>query len=224
MARFHDREQAGRLLAAELQSYTGENPLILALPRGGVPVAYEVARALHAPLDIWVVRKIGVPWHPEVGVGAVAEGGYTYLNRDILENIQLSPADLEQAIEAKRVEVAERVKKFRGGQPRPPVRDRTVIVVDDGIATGGTVRAAIRSLRAEHPQAIVVATPVAAADVARTLRDEADRLVSLRCPHDLYAIGLWYEDFSQVPDEEVARILQRARAEQAPSPRLGNHA
>lgn len=216
MARFQNREQAGRLLAAELRAYAGENPLVLALPRGGVPVAAEVARALHAPLDIWVVRKIGVPWHPEVGVGAVAEGGYTYLNHDILATIQMSEAELVRAVEDKRREVTERVTRLRQGRPRPALRDRTVIVVDDGIATGGTVRAAVRSIRNENPLAVVLATPVAAADVARSLVSEVDRFVSLRVPHDLYAIGLWYEDFSQVEDDVVLQLLQRAREEQGP--------
>lgn len=211
MTRFPDRNEAGRRLAAELRPYAVEAPIILALPRGGVPVAYEVARALGGQLDVWVVRKIGVPWHPELGVGAVAEDGYVYLNQDILDNIGLSGPSLAQAIEQQRHEVEERVVKFRAGHPRPVLRDRTVIIVDDGIATGGTVRAAIRSIRSQRPRTLVLAVPVAAASVAATLASEVDRLVCLRTPRDLYAIGLWYDDFSQVPDQEVVALLERAR-------------
>jgi len=213
MSQFKNRVEAGRQLAPLLKEYAAQHPLILGLPRGGVPVAYEVARALGAPLDVWIVRKIGVPWHPEVGVGAVVEGGYSYLNRDILNNIQLSEADLADAVALKRREVAERVELFRGDRGRPSLRGRTVIVVDDGIATGGTVHATITSIRAEGPKTVVFAVPVVAADVARVLEQEVDHLVSLRTPRDLYAIGLWYEDFTQVSDDEVLRLLARARRE-----------
>ncbi len=211
MARFKDRVEAGRLLAAKLAHHRGRSPIVLGLPRGGVPVAYQVARELNAPLDVWVVRKVGVPWHPELGVGAVAEGGLGYLNQDIIANLQLGKEALDEAVEKQRREVAERVQRFRAGQPRPALRDRTVIVVDDGIATGGTVRATIASLREEGPKSISLAVPVVAADVARTLEYEVDELVSLRTPRDLYAIGLWYEDFTQVTDQEVLRLLESAR-------------
>lgn len=213
MARFRNRVEAGRLLADRLTAYRDQKPIVLGLPRGGVPVAYQVARALNAPLDVWVVRKIGVPWHPEVGVGAVAEGGLVYLNRDIMSNLQLSEEALSDTIREQQAEVAERVKRFRGNHPRPALRERTVIVVDDGIATGGTVRAIVASLRKEQPKKIVLAVPVVAADLQRALQYEVDELVSLRAPHDLYAIGLWYEDFTQVADEEVVRLLDSARRE-----------
>lgn len=214
MTRFPNRNEAGRQLAAELSTYATESPIILALPRGGVPVAYEVARALGGQLDVWVVRKIGVPWHPELGVGAVAEDGYVYLNQDILDNIGFSGPALTRAITQQRREVEDRVVKFRGGHPRPVLRDRTVIMVDDGIATGGTVRAAIRSIRSQQPKTLVLAVPVAAADIATTLASEVDRLVCLRTPRDLYAIGLWYDDFTQVPDQDVVALLERTRHEQ----------
>lgn len=213
MSRFKNRIEAGRLLAERLAVYREQNPIVLGLPRGGVPVAYQVARALDAPLDVWVVRKIGVPWHPELGVGAVAEGGFVYLNHDIMNNVQLSEAALADAIHQQQTEVGERIKRFRGKHARPALRDRTVIVVDDGIATGGTVRATIASLRQEQPRSIVLAVPVVAADILRALRYEVDELVFLRAPHDLYAIGLWYEDFTQVADEEVIRLLENARRE-----------
>ncbi len=214
MHRFHDRKEAGQQLAPQLSRYAADSPVILALPRGGVPVGYEVAKALGARLEVWVVRKIGVPWHPELGVGAVAEGGFVHLNRDILQNIGLTDGELEAAIVGQRREVEARVKRFRGGLAAPTIKDRTVIVVDDGIATGGTVRAAIRSIRAQAPKQLVLAVPVVAFATVKTLAPEVDELVCLRQPHDLYAIGLWYDDFSQVSDEEVVRLLERSRQEQ----------
>lgn len=215
MTKFRDRQDAGRKLAAKLAGYASQDPIILALPRGGVPVGYEVARALRAPLDVWVVRKVGVPWHPELGVGAVCEGGYLYLSREILDQVGLSEEKLSGVITRERAEVEQRVKKFRGHRPPPPLRGRTVIVVDDGIATGGTVRVALRALRAEQPGKLVLAVPVAAADTVDRLMPEVDQIVSLLAPRDLYAIGLWYEDFQQVSDDEVVRLLERARAQQA---------
>ncbi len=212
---FDDREDAGRRLAAQLSSYAAERPIILALPRGGVPVGYEIARALQAPLDVWVVRKVGVPWHPELGAGAVAEGGYVHLNHDVIEHIGLSEEELAEIVENKQREVKERVRVFRGDHPPPRLRDRTVILVDDGIATGGTVHAAIRSIRAQAPRAIVLAVPVATPEVVEALGHEVERVVCLHTPADLYAIGAWYVDFTQVSDDEVARLLDRARREQS---------
>lgn len=213
MMRFHNREDAGGRLAEELGDYAAEHPIVLALPRGGVPVGYEVARALSAPLDVCVVRKLGVPWHPELGVGAVAEGGHVHLTRGILDHVGLSEDDLAQLIATKRAEVEERVRVFRGGGPPPALRDRTVLLVDDGIATGGTVRAAVRAIRASHPRQIVLAVPVAAPDTLDELAPEVDRIVCILAPSDLYAIGLWYEQFDQVSDEEVVHILERSRRE-----------
>lgn len=215
MDRFRDRVDAGRRLAAELEPYAAEHPIVLALPRGGVPVGYEVARALSAPLDVWVVRKIGAPFQPELGVGAVAEGGFLYLSSRMLEETGLSEAGLSDQIATKRREVEARVKMFRGEHPRPILRDRTVIVVDDGIATGGTVRAAVQSIRAEGPKKVVLAVPVAAPSVVKELATDVDRVVALLTPVDLMAIGYWYDDFTQVPDDEVVRMLDRARHEQA---------
>lgn len=215
MDRFRDRVDAGRRLAAELEPYAAEHPIVLALPRGGVPVGYEVARALSAPLDVWVVRKIGAPFQPELGVGAVAEGGFLYLSSRMLEETGLSEAGLSDQIATKRREVEARVKMFRGEHPRPILRDRTVIVVDDGIATGGTVRAAVQSIRAEGPKKVVLAVPVAAPSVVKELAADVDRVVALLTPVDLMAIGYWYDDFTQVPDDEVVRMLDRARREQA---------
>jgi putative phosphoribosyl transferase len=213
MKRFRDRIDAGRQLAAKLGSYAAEQPLVLALPRGGIHVGYEVARALDAPLDVWIVRKLGVPWQPELGVGAISEGNHVHITRDIQQRVGLSDEELERVIEEQRVEVARRVRRYRASRPRPELRDRTIILVDDGIATGGTVRAAIRAIRAESPKKIVLAVPVVAAPAVGELAGEADEMVTLLRPSDLYAIGLWYDDFQQLSDEEVVRVLDLAQAE-----------
>jgi putative phosphoribosyl transferase len=209
--RFRDREDAGRQLGSALRRYAAEAPIVLALPRGGVPVGYEVACALGAPLDVWVVRKVGVPWHEELGAGAVAEGGYVHISPKVVSAARLSQEELDAMIETKRAEVEARVRRFRGQRPAPVLRDRTVIVVDDGIATGGTVRAALRAVKAAGPKKVVLAVPVASADIVESLANEVDRVVCLLTPADLYAIGLWYEDFGQVSDHEVVELLRRAR-------------
>lgn len=211
MTRFTDRQDAGRRLAAELQRFAPERPIVLALPRGGVPVAYEVARTLGAPLDICVVRKVGVPWHPELGMGAVAEGGYLHLSRSIVARLGVTEGELAEVVAHERAKVEERVRRFRGGQPRPTLQGRTVLLVDDGIATGGTVRVAIQAVKAEQPRRIILAVPVAAAETVEALAREVDEVVCLLAPADLHAIGLWYDDFGQVSDEEVARLLALAR-------------
>ncbi|MDP1827656.1 MAG: phosphoribosyltransferase [Archangium sp.] len=216
--RFRDREDAGLRLASELRGYAKDSPIVIALPRGGVPVGFEIARALGAPLDIWVVRKIGVPWHQELGVGAIAEGGQLYISRPLIEQIGLTGLELAQMTETKRREVEERVRLFRGDRPRPSLRGRTVLLVDDGIATGGTMRAVIEAIRAEGPKQLVLAVPVAAPDTLSELGQLVDRVVCLLTPTDLHAIGLWYDDFTQVPDEEVLRLLERARRAPPPLP------
>lgn len=215
---FRDRREAGRRLAVVLAAYASERPLVLGLPRGGVAVAAEVARALQAPLDVWVVRKVGVPWQPELGVGAVSEGGFVYVDRPMLRRVGLTEADLGPAIARQRAEVEDRVARFRRGRPRPDVRGRTVLLVDDGIATGVTARAAIRALRAESPRRIVLAVPVAAAETVDQLTDEADQVVCLLRPADLVAVGAWYREFPQVEDEEVVRLLDLARAASSAGP------
>ncbi len=210
---FSNREEAGRQLASRLLGYKDEAPIVLGLPRGGVPVAYQVAKALNAPMDIWVVRKVGAPGFQEFGLGAVAEGGILYLNAESVEEVGASPAEVREIVLRKTAEVAERAQRLRRGQPPPRVEGRTVILVDDGIATGGTVRAAIQSLRSARPRKIVLAVPVAASQSLEELQELADDIVCVFDTPAMYAIGAWYEDFQQVPDEEVVRLLELARAE-----------
>jgi putative phosphoribosyl transferase len=208
---FRDRQEAGELLAARLLRYREEGPVVLGLPRGGVPVAFEVARALKAPLDVWVVRKVGVPWQPELGMGAVAEGGKVFVSREIIDLAGVTNAELMEVVRRESAEVARRVRRFRGERPAPELEGRTVILVDDGIATGGTVRAAIRALRRQRPRRIVLAVPVAAAEILAELRPQVDDLVCLLSPRQLFAIGGWYEDFGQVDDAEVIALLEQSR-------------
>ena len=208
---FQNRKDAGERLARKLLKYRDAEPIVLGLPRGGLPVAYEVARALEAPLDVWVVRKVGAPFQPELGLGAVAEGGVLYLDHDTLRLLGASETEVVEIAERKAVEVEERVRRFRRGHPPPVIRGRTAIIVDDGIATGGTVRAAVRALRQLEPAWLVVATPVAAEESLQALRPEVDDVVCLETPSYLGAIGAWYEDFTQVQDHEVEEFLEHAR-------------
>lgn len=218
-ARFRDRPDAGRKLAAMLEEFRGASPVVVALPRGGVPVGFEVARALGATLDILVVRKLGVPWNPELGAGAVAEGGYLYVSRDVVASAGVTEGELAAVTAEQRREVEARVHRFRAGRAPVDLRDRTVILVDDGIATGGTVMVALQAIRAARPRKIVLAVPVASAEILEALAPHVDRIVCPLVPTDLRAIGLWYEDFDQVPDEEVTRLLERSHRDAAVPPR-----
>ncbi len=209
---FEDRTDAGRRLAGRLIRYRDERPVILALPRGGVPVGYEISRALDAPLDVITARKLGAPGQPELAVGAVAPGGVRVLNERVVHWLAIPEDWLDAAAEKEREEIRRRLERFRGQRPEPDLKDKTVILVDDGIATGMTVRAAIRAVRAREPRRIVLAVPVCARETAGELSREVDELVCLETPSDLWAIGFWYRNFEQVPDEEVVALLESTRA------------
>ena len=210
---FEDREDAGRRLAERLARYRDERPVVFALPRGGVPVGYEISRSLGAPLDVFVARKLGAPGQPEFGIGAVAPGGVRVLNGNVVERLGI-PADyLETVTRKETAEVERRLRHFRGGRPEPEVRGRTVILVDDGLATGVTAQAAVEALRRLEPRRLVLAAPVCAAQTAERLGPEVDELVCLTEPPDLGAIGFWYRNFEQTSDEEVIGLLERARRE-----------
>jgi predicted phosphoribosyltransferase/dienelactone hydrolase len=205
---YADRSEAGRVLSRLLTHYRGRGDvLVLGLPRGGVPVADEVARALGAPLDVFVVRKLGVPGHEELAMGAVASGGIGVLNEDVVDALRIPPEAVERVAERESEEMARREAAYRGDRPFPPVAGRVVILVDDGLATGATMRAAVRALRTRNPARIVVAVPVADPEVCAALEAEADEVICARLPRPLGAVGLWYEDFSPTSDDEVRRLL-----------------
>ena len=206
--RFRNRTEAGRVLAAELARYEGRTDLIvLALPRGGVPVGHEVARALGAPLDVFLVRKLGLPGHEELAMGAIASGGIRLINEDVVRAYDVSNADIEAVTAVEQHELERRERIYRDGRPLPPLHDRTVILVDDGLATGSTMRVAVLALRQELPARIVVAVPVAAAETCDEFRTLVDDVVCAETPSPFYAVGLWYEDFAQTTDEEVHDLL-----------------
>jgi putative phosphoribosyl transferase len=207
---FADRRAAGRLLVRALIHHAGTNAIVLGLPRGGMPVADEVARGLGAALDLWVVRKLGAPLEPERAMGAIAEGPAVVLDRAAVRTLGGASPQLLGMARRELAEVRRSVERFRGGRAAPELRGRTVILVDDGIATGNTMRAVIRAVRKRGPGRLVVAAPVAPADVVAGLRGEVDEVVCLHQPDSLRAIGLWYEEFRPVSGEEVARILERA--------------
>lgn len=207
-AAFRDRTEAGQLLAERLTDYAGRpDVLVLALPRGGVPVGHVVAQRLRAPFDVLVVRKLGAPGHEELAFGAIASGGVRILNPEIVDSLDLSPKTIEAITAREQSELERREKIFRGDRPALPVRDRTVILVDDGIATGATMRAAIQALRSRRARRIVVAAPTIAASTYRGLRGEADEIVAVITPEEFYGVGQWFDDFSQTTDEEVRALL-----------------
>ncbi|MFE5719965.1 phosphoribosyltransferase family protein [Streptomyces erythrochromogenes] len=209
---FTDRADAGERLAEAVRHLEGERPVVLGLPRGGVPVAFPVARALGAPLDVIVVRKLGVPHHRELGFGAIGEGGVRVISEDIVRSSRVTQQDLADVEHAEEAELARQARRFRGDRHRVPLDGRTVIVVDDGIATGATAAAACRVVRAQGAARVVLAVPVAAPDAVARLRGETDEVVCLSAPRAFRAVGEWYRDFSQTPDEEVVSLLARAAA------------
>jgi len=211
---FVDRRDAGRRLATALAQYKDQAPVILALPRGGVPVAAEVAKALGAPLDLVLVRKIGVPFQPELAMGAVVDGGATLVvrNEDVIETAGIGDSEFQAIRDRELAEIERRRARYLGGRARAEISGRVVIVVDDGIATGATTRAALRATRARHPKRLVLAVPVAPTESLAAMREEADEVVCLES-HELFgAIGLYYRDFRQVSDDEVCALLARSAA------------
>jgi putative phosphoribosyl transferase len=210
---FEDRRDAGRRLAGKLVRFKDERTVVFALPRGGVPVGYEISRALEAPLDVFVSRKLGAPDQPEFGIGAVAAGGVRVLNQDVVRRLGI-PDDYVQKITAQELaEVGRRLRYFRGERPETEVVGRTVILVDDGLATGVTARAAVQALRLRKPRRLILAAPVCAAQTAALFKRAVDELICLEAPSDLGAIGFWYRNFEQTSDEEVVELLERARSE-----------
>jgi len=212
---FHDRFDAGRQLATRLRRYAGrDNVIVLALPRGGVPVGYEAAQALDAPLDVFLVRKLGVPGHEELAMGAIASGGVVVLNEEVTNALTISDEIIAEAVEQERRELARRERAYRGDRPPPEVRDRIAILVDDGLATGSSMRAAISALDKLKPGRVVVAVPVGAAQTCSELCSRADEVVCPRQPEPFFAVGPWYEDFTQTTDQEVRDLLRQAAARQ----------
>ena len=218
---FRDRREAGRQLAARLTQFADEGPVILALPRGGVPVAYEIALALGAPLDVIVVRKLGVPFQPELGMGAVGEDDTTVLNEEVVRLAGVRPDELATVEATERANVAARARRFRGDRAAVPLAGKTAIVVDDGIATGGTARAALQVARARGATRVVLAVPVAPLESVDDLRGCADVVICLETPTPFFGVGQWYQDFSQVPDDEVLRLLAVAAPSGARSTPMG---
>ncbi|MEO8427988.1 MAG: phosphoribosyltransferase [Verrucomicrobiota bacterium] len=216
--RFRDRTEAGKLLAAKLGRYADRpDVVVLALPRGGVPVAFEVARALNAPLDLFLVRKLGVPGHEELAMGAIASGGSRVLNEEVVAHLGISDDLINAVVAEEELELDRRERAYRGERSMPAVDSRTVILIDDGVATGSTMRAAIAALRQKKPARLVVAVPTAAASTASELRAEVDDFVAVIEPEEFCAVGQWYDNFSQTTDAEVRGLLERAA--QKPPPR-----
>src|SRR5262245_2806260 len=205
---FKSRKDAGQKLAQRLLRYKGADPLVLALPRGGVPVGYQIAQALGAPLDVIVVRKLGAPGQPELGIGAVVDGDHpqSVLNDDVVEAHNVSEEFLQRQVALELEDIRRRQSRYRGGQPAPRIEGRTVIVVDDGIATGGSMRAALVGVRAAHPKALVLAVPVAPPEKIAALRSHVDEIVCLSAARLFHAVGQFYTDFSQTSDEEVVDL------------------
>jgi predicted phosphoribosyltransferase len=211
LSRFRDRREAGRRLAAQLAAYAHRpDVIVLALPRGGVPVGYEVARALDAPLDVFLVRKLGVPGHEELATGAVATGGMRVLNEQVVQGLRIPDHVIAAVAVKEEHELRRRERLYRGDRPPPDVRGRTVILVDDGLATGATMLAAAEALRRQQPARIVVAVPTGSPDTCDALREHVDEVVCAVTPEPFHSVGLWYQDFSQTTDDEVRALLADA--------------
>lgn len=215
MERFFDRHEAGRVLAEQLKPYAKKsNVIVLALPRGGVPVAYEIAKTLSIPLDVFIVRKLGVPGHEELAMGAIATGGTVVFNDEIVRELNISKSAIDRVIQSEQQELQRRELTYRGNRPFPTLKGKTIILVDDGIATGATMRAAIKALRQQHPDSIIMAVPVAAFSTCAEMEGLVDKIVCPLKPHQFYAVGAWYENFLQTSDDEVFELLIKANKEQ----------
>ncbi len=211
---YRDRFEAGQILARQLKfAVVHSDPLVLALPRGGVPVAFEIAQTLHADLDVFLVRKLGVPGQEELAMGAIASGGVKVLNEPLIRDLGISAAVIDRVIARERHEIERRERAYREGRPALPIAGRTVILVDDGLATGASMLAAARAVRAQKPKRIIVAVPVASRDVCEEFQQHVDDVVCAETPEPLYAVGAWYEDFTQTSDAEVQELLERAARE-----------
>ncbi len=209
MDKYQDRHAAGKVLAQELKSYANcTDVIILALPRGGVPVAFEVAKILNVPLDVFIVRKLGVPGHEELAMGAIAMGNVTFFNQDIIRNLAIAQKDIDVVIHAESEELKRRELNYRGHKPFPIIKEKRVILIDDGIATGATLRVAIKALRQLKPTSIIVAVPVAETTTCEKIKTLADKLICPLKTNDFYAVGQYYDDFSQTTDEEVYSLLK----------------
>ncbi len=212
MTKYFNRQEAGKILAGSLRAYANrKDVIVLALPRGGVPVAYEVAKALHAPLDVFIVRKLGVPGHSELAMGALAVNNVTVFNDEIVHSYQITQEEIDAVIAKETQELKRREKIYRGDQPFPSIANKVVILIDDGIATGATIRVAVKALRQFNPEEIVVAVPVADKLISQSMQLLADEFICPLQPNGLYAVGAWYDDFSQTEDEEVTRLLAAAK-------------
>jgi putative phosphoribosyl transferase len=208
---FRDRTEAGRILARRLKAVVADSDaLVLALPRGGVPVGFEIAQALQADLDVFLVRKLGVPGQEELAMGAIASGGIRVLNESLIQYLEISPSTIERITAREQDEIERRERAYRDGRPALPITNRTVILVDDGLATGASMLAAARAVRAQKPKRIIVAVPVASRDACEEFRRHVDDVICAETPEPFYSVGSWYEDFSQTSDSEVRELLERA--------------
>ena len=213
---FSNRTEAGRALSRGLSQYAGRNDVVvLALPRGGVPVGFEIAHALHAPLDVYLVRKLGAPHYEELAIGAIASSGVRVLNETVVQQLRVTVDEIEDVTRREATELQRREKAFRDGRPPVPVQDRVCILVDDGLATGSTMRAAVMALKKQRPQRIIVAVPVASADTCAEFESLVDEVICLYTPEPFMAVGRWYDDFTQTSDDEVRESLERAAHEMA---------
>ena len=212
---FRDRVEAGRRLASELVQrlphLRDEDPIVLAIPRGGVPVGYEVARAIEAPLDLFIARKLGAPGHEELGIGAVAPGGTRFLDADAIRMLDVTDAYIEEVTRKELAELERRLRRFRGDRPPPRIEDRSVILVDDGLATGVTALASLTALRLQHPRRLVFGAPVCSAEGAQAVARQADDVICVAVPDRFFGVGAWYHDFTQTTDEEVMELLVRGQ-------------